>query len=211
MSTVLVVHAGDTSGDEVVGLARVFAELLGSDLDVVQVDDVDGIVEAAAAEDVEAVVIGARGADEVVGRLHCPVLVVPDGAGPSIRRALIPLEGSAESSEPVADTLERLHAAGVELVVLHVFDASTVPRFWDQSAHADASYASSFASRWCDQPAAALHLRRGAAPEVVADVARSEEVDLIALAWTQDLSPGRAAVVRAALAAEVPVLLVPRG
>ena len=234
MTVVLAAVDESAVADDVLAVGHTFADLLDADLQVLHVRDRDpiaGIVEAGSAPGVALVVIGARRSDDehrllghvalaVVAQLERPVLVVPPAPVPPagvgsaerrrVQRVLVPLEGSIESSAPVADALEAFHAAGVELVLLHVFDVDTVPRFWDQSSHADESYAAEFASRWCDQPAADLHLRRGAAPEVVVEVARAEEVDLVALAWTRDLGPGRAAVVRAALAgAEVPVLLVP--
>ena len=151
----------------------------------------------------------------IIARAGDPVLVVPPRTNgrrpaPRIRRALIPLEGTAETSVAVTAALHQLAEAGVELVAVHVFDATTVPAFWDQSAHADEVYAAEFASRWCAEAAVDLHLRRGTAPETIIDVAEDEAVDLIALGWAQDLSPGRAAVVRSVLAAaQIPVLLVP--
>lgn len=68
-----------------------------------------------------------------------PVVLVPAGARdqpPRIRRVPLPLDGTAQSASAVAGTAERLAHGGAELVVLHVFDIETVPRFWDQHAHA---------------------------------------------------------------------------
>ena len=77
----------------------------------------------------------------VVQRSARPVVLVPAaarGRRPQIRRVLVPLDGTAESAAAVAETVEQFARAGVDLVVLHVFDAETVPRFWDQAAHARA-------------------------------------------------------------------------
>ena len=57
---------------------------------------------------------------------------------------------------------------------------------------------------------APLRQRVGNAGDEVLSVAIEEGVDLIVLGWRQDLSSGRAAVVRSTLArGTVPVLLVP--
>ena len=57
---------------------------------------------------------------------------------------------------------------------------------------------------------ARLELRSGAAAEHVVKVAGAEQADVIALAWSQRLEPGRALVVRrAVLDTGMPVMLVP--
>jgi nucleotide-binding universal stress UspA family protein len=138
-----------------------------------------------------------------------PDVTVADGARP-ILRALIPLEGSQESTDAVAASLRDLAAAGVELVGVHVFDATTVPRFWDRPGHTEQTWGAEFLSRWCTEPGVHLHLRRGSPPTTIVDIAGREQVDLIALGWAQDLGPGHAEVVRAVLThAPTPVLLVP--
>ncbi len=189
-------------------------------------EPVEEILAAVAAPEVEAAVMGARGSTEgprpvghtaraVLEQVDKPVLAVPPdarstGGGPAIRRVLVPLEGTAESTDAVTPLLCALAAGGAVVVPLHVFDAQSVPRFWDQAAHAGDTYATEFLTRWCGAPSEELHLRRGRAPETIVAAARSEPVDLIALGWSRDLSPGRAAIVRAALdTARIPVLLVP--
>ena len=142
-----------------------------------------------------------------------PVVLVPAGARnrlPQIRRVLLPLDGTARSATAVAQTAERLARGGAELVVLHVFDAETVPKFWDQSAHAGQAWTEEFLARYCSLPGARMELRSGAAAEHVLQVARAEQADMIALAWSQQLDEGRAPVVlRTILEAEVPVILMP--
>ncbi len=142
-----------------------------------------------------------------------PVVLVPAGARnrlPRIRRVLLPLDGTARSAAAVAQTAERLARGGAELVVLHVFDAETVPKFWDQPAHADPAWTGEFLARYCSLPGTRLELRSGAAAEHVVQVAGAEQADMIALAWSQHLDQGRAPVVlRTVLEAEVPVILVP--
>ena len=149
----------------------------------------------------------------VAQRSAKPVVLVPAGARQlprRIRRVLLPLDGTARSAAAVAQTAERFARGGAELVVLHVFDAQTVPKFWDQQAHAGQAWEQEFLARYCALPRARLELRSGAAAEHVAKVASAEQADLIALAWSQRLEPGRAAAVRRTiLDGEVPVMLVP--
>jgi hypothetical protein len=166
-------------------------------------------------------VIGVLAGDErsrplwqpVAQRSAKPVMLVPAGARQlprRIRRVLLPLDGTARSAAAVAETAERFARSGAELVVLHVFDAETVPKFWNQHAHADQAWEQEFLARYCALPGARLELRSGAAAEYVVKVAGAEQADVIALAWSQRLEPGRAAAVRRTiLDAEVPVMLVP--
>lgn len=201
------------------------ADRAGVPVRVVRGDPLAEILEAASDPAVSIVVVGAR--DQIAGprpvghiaraaieRTGKAVLVVPPDAptdsAPALRRVLVPLEGAQDTAEAVAAPLRRLSQAGVEILALHVFDAEHVPRFWDQPAHAEQGFASEFRARWCEEPTTPLRLRTGSPPGTVLDVAAAEDVDLIALAWSQDLSAGRGAVVRAALTdAHVPVLLLP--
>jgi Universal stress protein family len=149
----------------------------------------------------------------VAQRSAKPVVLVPAGARQlprRIRRVLLPLDGTARSAAAIAEAAERFARGGIELVVLHVFGAETVPKFWDQHAHAGQAWEQEFLARYCALPGARLELRSGAAAEHVAKVAGAEQADMIALAWSQRLDPGRAAAVRrTVLDAEVPVMLVP--
>lgn len=144
-----------------------------------------------------------------------PVVLVPAGAWDQparIRRVLLPLDGTARSAVAVAAAAARFARSGAELVVLHVFGPGTVPRFWDQHAHAGQAWTQEFLARYCALPRTRLELRHGAAAEHVVDVAGTEHADMIVLAWSQRLEPGHAPVVRrAVLDAQVPVMLLPMG
>jgi nucleotide-binding universal stress UspA family protein len=250
MTTVLAAIDDSAAATTVLEAARVVAQLLDADVQALHVtenakttatavaaracvplrsvvgDPVEGIVGAAAEDDVELVVVGARGqpggrrpmghvALSVVEQVHKPTLVVPPdarlpGPGEAGRRVLVPLNGSRDSADAVALMLRQLAGAGVELVALHVFVPETVPPFWDQAAHAEETWAAEFAATWCAVPGIDVRLRAGAPPSTVLEVAAEEQVDLIALAWSQELVPGRAEVVREVLAhAVIPILLVP--
>jgi hypothetical protein len=79
-----------------------------------------------------------------------PIVLVPAEARdqpPRIRRILLPLDGTIRSASAVAGTAEQLARSGAELVVLHVFDAQTVPKFWNQHAHAGQAWEQEFLAR----------------------------------------------------------------
>lgn len=149
----------------------------------------------------------------VLARADRPVVVVPaDGwrRRRAIGRALLPLDGTPESAAAVSRTMSLLAEAGVDVVVLHVFDPDTVPQYWDHTGHAEQVWQSEFIARYCGQSPVRLELRNGVPGQSVADVAAAEDVDLIALGWSRNLEPGRARTVRAILErAAVPVLLIP--
>lgn len=216
--------SGAAAAAAVTGTAAAIAKLTGGQVREVKLAAV-GEQEAAARvlrelrlPGTAAVVLAGHGAarprwEHIAQRADKPVILVPAGVRdttPRIDLVLLPLDGTAQSAAAVAASVGRLARAGVELVVLHVFDAATVPKFWDQHAHAGAAWEQEFLARYCAQPGARLELRRGAAAEHVLDVAGAEQADLIALAWSRRLEPGRAVVVRHVIQnATVPVLLVP--
>lgn len=149
----------------------------------------------------------------VVPQASKPVVVVPQAtpqSRPGITRVLVPLDGTAEAAGAVADTVALFAGVGVEVVVLHVFDAATTPLFWDQPAYERQEWDEEFLARYCSLPGVRLTLRSGPVGQHVVDVATTEQADLITLGWSQQLDPGRAQTVRhAVLAASVPVMLVP--
>ncbi|GAB4585621.1 universal stress protein [Nocardia sp. IFM 10818] len=153
---------------------------------------------------------------DVLRRCTVPIVVVPadtTAAPYDIDRVLVPLDGTDEAAHAVSETVRLFGAAGVEIVVLHVFDRSTVPAHWDQAAHARDSWEHEFLARYCAPYfpglCQTLTLRSGVPGDAIVDVA-TEQADLIVLGWSQRLLPGRAQSVRRAVAAaSVPVMLVP--
>jgi nucleotide-binding universal stress UspA family protein len=186
---------------------------------------VESLVAAARSLDVSALVLGARAipavksplghvALEVITSLAKPlVLVPPDVRLPfALRRILVPLDGTRETAEALAETMELACGSSVEVVVLHVYDERTLPPFSDQPQHETAAWEQEFLARFCPRipDGLRLELRLGAPGESVVRVADQVGADLVALGWSQDLSPGHAAVVREVLRrSRVPVLLVP--
>lgn len=175
--------------------------------------------------DVQLGVLGARGtrtgrrpagrtALAVLQVTRRPLVVVPpDADGPRdghLDCVLAPLDGSEASAHAVAESVRLFCAHGVDVVVLHVFEAATVPRFWDQAQHAQPVWEQEFLARFCDAEGVRVQLRSGVPGEHVVSVAAQEQADLIVLGWAQDLSAGRARTVRQTLSsAGVPVLLIP--
>ena len=151
---------------------------------------------------------------DVVQQTSKPIIAVPPGQGSRksnpLRRLLIPLDGTREAARAIDRMGGRLAEAGVEILALHVFDAQRVPRFSDQPQHEVEAWMREFLARSFPRPGAQLHTRRGWASAAILEVASEQEADMIALGWRQDLSAGRAAVVRELLSrTTVPILLVP--
>ena len=184
------------------------------------------LLDAVAGPGVVAAVFGARatpGGRRPVGRtaLHVlerankPIVVVPPeavGVSPRpFRRLLVPLEGSEQSSRPVADSLSPLIAREIERVVLHVFTTATVPRTLDRPRRDLSLWGDEFLARFCPE-AVRIELRTGPIGSRVAEVCAEAHADLVVLSWSQDSSSGRAAVIRDVLGrATIPVLLLPIG
>ena len=114
----------------------------------------------------------------------------------------MPLNGGELSASTLAQTLMLAAHRKLEVIVLHVHDEGSIPLFSDQRQHELESWADEFLRRHCLNPELVrLETRIGTPSENVLQVADDTSADLIALGWSQDLGPGRAAVIRAANAA----------
>jgi nucleotide-binding universal stress UspA family protein len=197
------------------------AAALGVPLSIVDAPPVTAIVETAERPDVELVVLALHGqpaghaaghtALAVMAQLTKPVVVVPpeDPVRDHPKRMLFPLDGTQAASAAVQSMITALRGVGVEVIVAHVFDAQTVPRFLDRPDDLDV-WADEFLARHCAQPGLRIELRRGDPAQAILTLATAEDVDLIALGWRQDLSADRAQVARTILTeARRPVALVP--
>jgi nucleotide-binding universal stress UspA family protein len=143
-----------------------------------------------------------------------PVVVVPPEAHPPRRlaRILVPLEGTAESSRSLDDTIGLAHRHQLEVLVRHVHSPATVPAFADHEPHATRAWDAEFLNRHLSAPHDRVRLLRrlGVAAEDVVAAARETSADLVVLAWNQELGEGRARVVSETLAhSSIPVLLLP--
>src|SRR5512132_3556881 len=129
-----------------------------------------------------------------------------------LRRILVPLDGTAAAARVVEQAVQWFAGCGVQIVGVHVFDAATVPRFWDRPEHDPAVWSRSreFLARNLEAAGARLELGSGWPYERILDVAAAERADMIALAWRRQVAPDRAAVVRAVLTrSPVPTILLP--
>ena len=219
-ATVEALHVGDERAVVVASAAR----KAGITLRTIAGEAVQEIVDAAGAEDVVAVVIGARGtpagkhpvgstALALVASLDKPVAVVPPDVAVQhpIQSVLVPLDGTAASTAALREIVELASGAELRVVVAHVHQARSLPAFSDHLPHEVRAWSEEFMARHA--PAAldaTLEVRVGEPNEHVLDICRHCGCDLVALGWSQDLGRGRAAIVRRMLAdSPVPVLLTP--
>jgi nucleotide-binding universal stress UspA family protein len=181
------------------------------------------LVERAHSDEVRAVVMGLRRtvggtrpaghvALGVIARVRKPVVVVPPVTplGFRLRKVLVPVQG--RPADALENTMAIAESADLETVILHVHDEWSVPSFEDQPHYDVEAWAEEFIARWVPGARAgtAIELRVGTPEEQILDVARDVGADMIAMGWSQDLSPGRATVVRWALEhTPIPLALMP--
>jgi nucleotide-binding universal stress UspA family protein len=212
-------HVGDRRVETLDALATQYEVTLR----VIESRDVTArVLDAVEAPEVVAAVVGARAtpggrrptgrtALSVVEGTRKPTIVVPPDTVSSrpLKRLLIPLEGSEHSSRAVIEGLLPLIVDEVELVVLHVFTPDTVPRVLDHPQRDLELIGSEFLARYCPH-ATRIDWRTGRVAPQVCSVCSEEAADLIVLSWSQDNTPGHAAVIRDVLGdARHPVLLLP--
>jgi nucleotide-binding universal stress UspA family protein len=201
------------------------AAAAGLELRLVTGPTVERLAEWANADDVAALVVGARGtpagarpvgstAFELMTSLGKPLVVVPpDVAGRGeLRRVLVPLEGTISTSLAPRRLIELASDAELDILLLHVHDEASLPAFTDQPQHEADAWAEEFLARYMPGSVGdvRLEMRVGRREEEILRAADEMGADLIALGWSQDLAQGRATVVRAVLErGRVPVLLVP--
>lgn len=220
-----VVHVpGD--GHETAAAAAAAAEVELELLDGDATDPVASLAEVAVSDDVAGIVLGMRDtpagpfpcgstALAVAAKVDVPVVLVPpDVPGDyRVRRVLVPMEGTPPTARSARGAIQVASAAGLELVVLHVWRPDRLPPFSDQPVHERESWARAFLGRYVgvqEGDHVRLVERVGNASQVVPEVAEALGVDLVALGWLRDLSPGHGEVVRTVLErSRLPVLLNP--
>lgn len=186
---------------------------------------VDRLLEEAASEHVFGLVLGARGtpgdrrplgstAVAIATAIRKPVVVVPPEAPVSgaLRRVLIPIEDGFSASLTPTEIIELAQGTELEVVAVHVEEPTQLPAFTDQPQHEQTAWAREFLRRYCPWGIGTIRLefRIGNATEIVPAMADEAAVDIVALAWSQELAEGRAPIVRAVLGrGKVPVMLVP--
>jgi nucleotide-binding universal stress UspA family protein len=121
------------------------------------------------------------------------------------------MEGTSSRPRRLEHALELVKALGLDVIVVHVNDANSIPSFSDQVQHETDAYADAFLGRYANGlRRSQLELRIGdPAPEILA-VADERHADLVAVGWPSGAGPGRGLIARSVLQHNlVPTLLVP--
>ena len=122
---------------------------------------------------------------------------------------MLPLDGDPSTSAAAVRVLRRLPLDHDDVVTVHVFDSTTVPMFLS-SGEDEEIVARDFLAAHTGDLSDRAELRLGRPSHEILDVVRSEDADAILVCWGQDLTDGRAGVVRQLLAdTSVPVILAP--
>jgi len=150
---------------------------------------------------------------EVVTTAHKLVFAIPPElpAGFTVHRVLVPLEGSASTSSAYP-AVDPSRAEQVDIVILHVIEEDMLPAFSDQPQYEWETFGQEFLARYSPWPVEHVRLetRVGRPEDYILPVAREAKCDVIALAWAQELAPGRARIVRDTLRhGTFPILFVP--
>ena len=207
---------GPTRADAVRRLAGAVGPLL--DAEVREVDAAAGAAAVVAEADRRSVAAVVLAGDldpdapfwEIVTSTGAPVVVLPAGTPVTPRPmevVLLPLDGTADAARAVSPVVHRLLEGGAHVIAMHVFDAATVPAFWDQAAHSGAAWSEEFLTRHLPR-GVALDLRSGRPPEEVLSEAEHLGAGLVVLSWARRTDAGRARTVRLLLTGRIPVLLV---
>ena len=209
--------------DEVGRTAAASAESCEVPFRTVPGDPFEVLMDMVTSDDVLAVAVGARGrpggprpaghlALALASAIDKPVLVVPPDAHPrgSLQRVVVAMKGTPRNARGVKRAVEVAAGAGLELVVVHVDDESSIPLFSDQVQHETDAYAREFLARYCrGAPEARLELRIGNPAEEILAVAETVTPDLLAIGWPHSSDPGRGEVAREILdRSPTPMLLV---
>ncbi len=161
-------------------------------------------------------------AREVLEKAPCPVILVrpdiavpPGGPGTTLRRILLPLDGTPSTSAASAPAIDLAERSGAELDILLVSTAGVsapaergtfvAPRYIDQPQHEWPVWTQEFITRFCHCIGACptvpmrLQLATGNPAEEILRVAMERGSDLITLVWRGRLDGERGAVLKAVL------------
>jgi nucleotide-binding universal stress UspA family protein len=203
--------------------AKAAADAAGMHLTLLSGRALERIMQEAGRPDVEAVVLGARAtpggarpaghvATHIATSSRKPIVVVPPDCEVPVRlrRILVPLEAVMATASAVDSAVLAAATGGAEVVVVHVMTEEGMPPFMDQPQHEVEAWTSEFRRRYCDHPGVRLEVRMGVPRDRVLAFAEEMQADAIILAWSQQLVPERAALVRSVLEhSRIPVILVP--
>lgn len=192
----------------------------------------DGLAGLVARAEVDAIAVGLRtssrpGIGHVTEALlqhpSAPLLLVRPGMRPltTLRRLLVPLEGSPSASSAMRHADDALCTRGREIVMLHVVTGSTpgergsfpAPRIVDQEHYEWSAWQDEFCMRFSQCPEGGRHrvaVRVGDPARLIAEEAKSGGAELIVLSWNGSFASGHGAVIKELLdTAPCPLLIVP--
>jgi len=197
-------------------------------------DPSDEIARLLGMADVDAVALGLRSAagpgvghvtQALLERPTAPLLLVRPGMRPltTLRRLLVPLEGSPSASSAMRHADDALCTRGREIVMLHVVTKSTpnergsfpAPRIVDQEHYEWSAWQDEFCMRFSQCPEGGRHrvcMRVGEPAPTIVKEAQAVAAELIVLSWKGSFAEGHGAVVKSLLlTAPCPLLIVPAG
>jgi nucleotide-binding universal stress UspA family protein len=223
------VHVRGLGGPELGG-----AESEGLEIVELEGDASDEIARLLGKADVDAIALGLRTAvasgighvtEALLARFAAPVLLVRPGMRPltTLRRLLVPLEGSPSASSAMRHADDALCKRGREIVMLHVVTGSTpdergsfpAPRIVDQEHYEWSAWQDEFCMRFSQCPEGGRHrvcVRVGKPAPTIVKEAQAVGAELIVLSWNGSFADGHGAVVKALLATALcPLLILPAG
>jgi nucleotide-binding universal stress UspA family protein len=224
-----IVHVRSEGGGKLKLPAKLRADADVSELEGAAAEQ---ILRAAAAQDVKVLAFALRDGDQdgigsVAGSLLLndphPLFVLRPGmrAVTSMKRLLVPLEGSPSSSEAMRQADDAFCKRGREIVMLHVVTSGTpleagsmpAPRMVDQEHYEWAAWQEEFCMRFAQCPEGGRHrvaVRVGDPTELIPKEARTLDAEMIVLSWTRSLEAGRSVQVRSLFdTSPCPLLLIP--
>jgi nucleotide-binding universal stress UspA family protein len=141
--------------------ARLAATAAGITLRTLEGPQVETLIREGEEDNVSAVVAGARGtpsgrrpaghvALSLIQALQKPVALVPPQtkAPPRLARFLIPLDGTGQTANALRPTIELAHDSSIDVTVLHVLAATSLPAFSDQPQHEVEAWTHEFLARY---------------------------------------------------------------
>jgi nucleotide-binding universal stress UspA family protein len=223
------VHVREPGGPELGGIDAEGLEIV--DLVGEAADELAGLVGKA---DVDAIAVGLRTSAEpgighvteaLLARPSAPLLLVRPGMRllTTLRRLVVPLEGSPSGSSAMRHADDALCTRGREIVMLHVVTGTTpreqgsfpAPRIVDQEHYEWSAWQDEFCMRFSQCPEGGRHrvcMRVGEPAATIVKEAQAVAAELIVLSWKGSFAEGHGAVVKKLLdTAPCPLLIVPAG
>ncbi|MCX6362908.1 MAG: universal stress protein [Actinobacteria bacterium] len=214
-------------------------ELRSADAEGLDIVELEGAASAELARlvgmaDVDAIALGLRSAvgpglghvtQALLERPTAPLLLVRPGMRrlTTLRRLVVPLEGSPSASSAMRHADDALCKRGREIVMLHVVTRSTpdergsfpAPRIVDQEHYEWSAWQDEFCMRFSQCPEGGRHrvcMRVGEPAPTIVKEAQAVAAELIVLSWSGSFAEGHGAVVKKLLdTAPCPLLIVPAG